>query len=316
MINKRIITGSIFLHCLFLFSQNITAQQNSAFDFLRLEMNARAAALGNTFLTIRNDPAIIFTNPGGLSTLAKPAGSIGFLKYLLDVNAGYASYVQQLEGIGWVGGGITYLNYGTFDGRDIYANPTVAFGAGDLAVSIGYGNVYENIHYGGAIKFIYSSIASYNATALGIDAGMNYYIPSEEIAIGVSILNAGGELSKYGNISESLPFEILIGISKKLEHLPLLLNVNFHKLNEQQENFGDRLAQFSIGGEFTLSEVLQARLGYNNERRKELKIGTSAGLAGFSAGLGITVSDYKVDYAFSSFGKIGSLHRFSIGTTF
>jgi len=62
--------------------------------------------------------------------------------------------------------------------------------------------------------------------------------------------------------------------------------------------------------------VLQARVGYNNEQRQELKTGTSAGLAGFSGGIGITVQDYKVDYALSSLGSIGSLHRITIGTTF
>jgi hypothetical protein len=94
----------------------------------------------------------------------------------------------------------------------------------------------------------------------------------------------------------------------------LLLNVNFHKLNESQDTFGDRFAAFTVGGEFTLSKVLQLRVGFDNEKRKDLKIGTTTGLAGFSGGVGINVTDYRVDYSLSSLGSIGNLHRISIST--
>ncbi len=292
------------------------AGPTTTFDFLRLEMNARAAALGNSFLAIRNDPAILFFNPGGISTVEQPSASVGFLKFLLDVNAGHLSYVRQVEDIGWFGAGVVYVNYGSFERTDRSGNQLGTFGAGDLALSLTYGNVYENLHYGGSAKFIYSTIDASTATALALDAGVQYVIPSESIVLAMSVLNLGGELNPYENIRESLPFEVKVGISKKLEHLPLLLNLNFHKLNESQDNLFQHLTAFSLGGEFTLSEHLQLRLGYNNERRQELKIDDAAGLAGFSAGLGVKVSDILFDYGFASFGKIGSVHRFTIGTTF
>jgi hypothetical protein len=91
------------------------------------------------------------------------------------------------------------------------------------------------------------------------------------------------------------------------------LNFNFHKLNEDADTFSDRFRAFTIGGEFTLSKALQVRIGYDNENRKDLKVGTSAELAGFSGGLGITIKEYTVDYSITSLGKIGSQHRVSVG---
>ena len=91
------------------------------------------------------------------------------------------------------------------------------------------------------------------------------------------------------------------------------MNLDFHKLNEDQSNFTQRFRAFTVGGEFTLSNVLQLRFGYNNEQRQDLKIGTSAELAGFSAGVGITVREYKIDYGLTSLGKIGAQHRISVG---
>jgi hypothetical protein len=39
-------------------------------------------------------------------------------------------------------------------------------------------------------------------------------------------------------------------------------------------------------------------------------------MAGFSAGFGLTIGSLCFDYGFSSFGKIGDLHRISLGSTF
>jgi hypothetical protein len=308
-----------FLPLLILALAVVAAQsyaQTTAYDFLRIPIGARTSALGNTSLTFQNDPTVLFSNPGGLSTIEAPSASLGFVKYLLDINAGYAAYSQKIENFGWVGGGIVYMNYGSFEQTDINANSTGTFSAGDIAVSACYANVYENFRFGGAVKVIYSSIQSYSSSAFAIDAGAQYLIPSKNIVLGVSILNLGGQMSKYGTVSESLPLEVSIGASTKPEHLPLLLFLNFHKLNESQDNLLKHLSAFSLGGEFTLSKVLKARIGYNNELRRELKLAETARLAGFSLGFGVAVSTYNLDYAYNSFGRVGDLHRISLGATF
>jgi len=123
-------------------------------------------------------------------------------------------------------------------------------------------------------------------------------------------------LKSYISTKEDLPLDVKIGISKRLEHLPLYLNLNFHKLNNSTDNFLDRFSAFSIGGEFTISQAIRLRFGYNNERRRELKIGTTAGLAGFSIGGGLVFEPYKIDYSFSSMGQIGALHRVTVGASF
>ncbi len=289
----------------------------SSYRFLLLEMNARAAGMGNTFLTMTNDPTVMFYNPAGISTLEKPAGSVGFLKHVLDVNAGFASYGQHVEGIGWIGGGVRYLNYGTFEGSDVLGNPSSDFSAGDLAVTATYANIHENFRYGGSLKFVYSGIADASSTALALDVGVLYLLPDYMMAVGASVLNAGAVLSDYGPTSLSLPLDVKIGVSKKLEHLPLNLSLNFHRLTETRDNFFQHFSNFSIGGEFVLSSSLLARIGYNNRRREDLKLANTSGLGGFSFGLGILVSDFMVDYAFSSWGGSGrSLHFVSVGTTF
>ncbi len=294
------------------------AGTNTAFDFLRNDVSARPAALAGSFVSVVDDPASLFYNPATIGTLDKPAGSVGFFKHLLDINSGYAVYGQSVEDIGWFGAGITYTNYGSFTEMDELGNASGnTFSASDLMLSVGYSNLLDvNLYYGASIKLIYSSIAGYNSTALAGDLGLFYQIPDSRLTFGFSMKNIGAQLSTYAGVREDLPFDITIGGSVVPKGLPLLLNVNFHRLNDAADTFGDRFSSFTVGGEFTLSRVIQLRFGYDNARRQDLKIGTTAGLAGFSAGLGVTVKEYRFDYSISSLGKVGELHRVSVSSTF
>jgi len=292
-------------------------QSNTVYSFLRSDAGARPAAMAGSFVSVSNDPTVLFYNPAGISTLDVPRGSVGFFKHLLDINAGYAVYSQEIPEIGHFAAGVLYTNYGSFDETDDLGNTLGTFSASDLAITLGYGGVLEeNLYYGGAVKFIHSSLAGYGSSAAAADAGILYLIPQSSIALGASLRNLGAQLSTFAGVSEPLPIDFTLGASVVPRGLPLLLNLNFHKLNEDPGGFIDRFRAFTVGGEFTLSRVLQVRFGYNNEQRKDLKTGTTAGLAGFSAGLGITVAEYRVDYALSSLGTIGNLHRISLSSSF
>ncbi len=310
----RVLGFAAFIVCPFLEAQ---AGTNTVYDFLRIDAGARAAALAGSFVSGTNDPNIIFYNPAGLSTLDTPRGTVGFFKHVLDINAGNLAYGQEIPDVGYVGAGITFMNYGSFVETDNAGNELGTFTVSDMAVLLSYANFFEeNFSYGATFKFIYSSIAGFKSTGVAGDVGILYTLPESRITLGASVRNIGSQLSTYGSTKENLPLDVTIGGSVIPRGIPLLLNVNFHRLNDDMPNFGDRFRAFSIGGEFTLSKVLQLRVGFDNTQRKDLKIGTASGLAGFSLGLGINAGNYKVDYALSSLGQIGTLHRISISTTF
>ncbi|HSQ75513.1 MAG TPA: PorV/PorQ family protein, partial [Bacteroidota bacterium] len=219
--------------------------------------------------------------------------------------------------IGRFGAGILFTNYGTFDETDLLGNTTGSFGANDIALSIAYAlPLEENLFVGGAVKFIYSGIGDYSSTGLAADLGVLYTIPESRFSVGASIRNLGAQISAYNTTREDLPLDVGIGASIVPKGLPLLLNVGVHRLTDDADDFLDRFRSFTVGGEFTLSSVVRLRIGYDNARRKDYKIGSSADLAGFSAGLGVLVSGYDVNYALSSLGKAGLLHRVSLSTTF
>lgn len=318
MFNQKHFISLVLIALVFSFKFSYSQQEKPAYDFLRVDPSARSSALSGAFETTIEDPNVIFYNPAGLSTINKKMVSAGFGKYLLDINFGSLSYAMKYKDIGWFGVGIKYFSYGEFDYADEEGNTFGTFGAHDLMLSVGYSNImYEKIKYGINIKFIQSKIADYGSTAIAADFGFMYQLPVQELTVGLSINNLGQQMNSYIDTKEKLPLDVRIGISKKLEHLPLKVNVSFAKLNESTEKLIQHLKAFAIGGEFTFSQNFIVRIGYSNEKRQDLKLGTSLGIAGFSGGIGLKFADkYSIDYSLNSMGKIGSTHRFNVGYTF
>ena len=217
-----------------------------AFDFLRVETGAKASSLAGAFDTYTDDPNAMFYNPASLSTITNNKISAGFGEYLLDMNFGTLAYAQKYKDIGWFGIGVKYFDYGSFDRADETGTPTgETFNANDLMVSVGYGNfIYEQINYGITLKYIYSGIAEYKSSAIAVDFGMQYHMPASQLSISFGVNNLGAQLSSYISTKEKLPLDVRVGVSKRLEHTPVRLNVTFAKLNESREKLLQHLKAF------------------------------------------------------------------------
>ena len=288
--------------------------QQRTYDFLRTDVSARTAALNGSFVSMKDDPNVLFYNPASIGTMSTPKVSVSYVNHLMDVNAGSLSYGQTLEGVGSIGAGILYMNYGSFNRTDELLNVLGTFNASELALVAGIAAHYDDDFLVGMnVKYIYSSIAEYTSTALAVDLGFLYDIPSQNLSIGGSVLNIGQQLKSYAGVAELLPLDVKFGITKRPEHLPVSLNIDFHRLNEGGDKFFDRFSNITIGAEFLMSKSQRLRVGYNNKQRKELKTGTSAGLGGFSLGAGLVLKDYQIDYSYNSYGVFGGIQRFSLG---
>lgn len=317
---KKLSYFTLLIILSFSFRTNLFSQtQIPAFEFLRVDPGAKASSLAGAYDTYTDDPNAMFYNPASLSTITKSKVSAGFGKYLLDMNFGTLSYAMKYKKLGWFGVGIKYFNYGKFDRTDESGVSTgEKFSANDLMISIGYGNfIYEKLNYGITLKYIYSGIAEYKSSAIAFDFGLLYVIPGPQIAVSFGVNNFGTQLSKYIGTKEKLPLDVRIGFSKRLEHTPVRLNATFAKLNESREKFVQHFKAFSLGLEFIFSDNVSARLGYDNESRQDMKLGTSLGISGFSTGLGIRFGEkYVFDYSLNSLGKVGSTHRVNVGYIF
>lgn len=301
-----------FLIVFLLSVSNLTANSYS-YGFLRYNSGARAASMAGTFEAINEDAAALFYNPATINTVSQMPFSFTYLKHTLDINSGNISYIKQYEDVGIFSVSAIYSNYGSFNAADRQGNITGTFGANDLAFAVNYGNELDtNLYYGVAVKYIFSNIDKYSSSALAFDIGILYNFADERTSVGASILNAGFQLSSYDGVSESLPLDIRLGINHQLVGLPLLIGFSFHNLADNANNFGEKLLNFSIGGEFNFGKHVNLRLGYDNYTRKYTTPSNEKKLSGFSAGLGIKTKYFNFDYALSQVSSTNLLNRFSI----
>ena len=83
-----------------------------------------------------------------------------------------------------------------------------------------------------------------------------------------------------------------------------------------KSNFADNLFRHIVfAGEFILSKSFHLRVGYNHQRRQELRAENKAGLAGFSFGGGIQLFQFNLDYAYSNYHAVGGTNSFTLSTS-
>ena len=297
-----------------LIASTINAQ---TYDFLRLDTSPRAAALAGSYVATGDDPNVIFYNPAGINLLQGTPVSFSFVKYLMDINAASFSASANINGIGRFGTAIDYINYGTFTRADENGTDLGTFSAGEMAILVGYGNqIDQNFYYGANVKFIFSSIAGISSSGIAADLGLFYTIPDQKWNFGFSVLNAGRQIKSYYSTREDLPLDVRLGFSKELAKVPIRFFWSFNQINDSQNSILAHFKQITFGGEFKVGQSLRLRIGYENTKRNDLQIGTSAGLTGIDVGFGVQIKNYNVDYSFSSLCSIGALHRIGISTNF
>ena len=294
----------------------------SGFGFLQMEPSARAAALGGSLSGLYGDDVnVLFYNPALLNESMHRSFSLSYLNFLHDVNAGFLAYSRVVPAVGTVAVGLRFLSWGDVSGRDESGEDTGSFGATDVALTVGAAReAGDRLRYGANLHLVRSNIASFNALALAADAGIAYHVPDHGLTFSASLNNLGRALDSFGAVDDELPLDLRVAVSKRLQHVPLLLSLTAYNLHQPDDVTDDAGAvnhafQFlKIGTEFQFSEAFQIRFGYNHRRHEQLKTSSRLDLAGFGAGFGIRLASVNVDYSFSSWSSAGGLHQFTVRT--
>jgi hypothetical protein len=317
MLKKSIIIVTLGL----ILIPTISKSQVSGYEFLRTHVGARPSALGGAFIAMSGDVHSVYYNPSALATLTGKQLTFSYLNHFLDFQSGFVAYGFQMPGIGYLGIGTHYLNYGEFTRTDDLGNESGTFGAGNLVILTDYAIKFsEDFFVGASFKFINSTIAEYNSTALAFDFGLLYQFPAQDMQIGFGVFNAGTVTSSFVESKDDLPLNYRVGATKTLAHLPLMVSVEGYQYID--EDF-----HFIVGGEFTVTPFLFLRMSYNSVG-KDQKIGQNGDkYAGVSIGTGVTFDQatrfqntfwqkLSFDYSFTSAGNVGTLNRLSIGLRF
>lgn len=341
---KKILTLSLGLLSFSCLRAQIVGGDN-VFEFLNFSPSARITGLGGHHITVQDDDVnLALINPAALNPAMHQQLAFSHNFQVADIGGGYAAYGHFVEK--WnttLHGGIQYLSYGTFDATDVAGNITGEFKATEYAFTVGAGReLYERLSIGANLKFITSRYESYDAAAIAGDLSAMFHDTARQFNLTLVFKNIGTQVNTFtaGN-REPLPFEMQLGLSKRLRYLPFRFSIVYRYLdrwnilyddpNSEEDtfffgedqttsdnNFLDNLARhFVFSGEFLLGKKdnFRIRLGYNHLQRKELSVRNLRSLSGFSMGVGLKINRFRVEYG-RSFVHLGAgLNHFSISTS-
>ncbi len=150
----------------------------STYQFLNLVNNPRQAALGGKIVTNYDyDPIQGMFNPASINPAMDNQLSINYSNYIGDVNYGSAAYAYLWDRRTQVlHTGITYINYGKFDGFDEQGNATNSFSGGEVALSFGHARniAFTNFHVGANISLLSSKLDQYSSFGGSVDIAVVY----------------------------------------------------------------------------------------------------------------------------------------------
>jgi len=299
----------------------------NVYQFLNLVTSPRQAALGGKVITLRDyDVNQGIYNPATINPEMDNHLSANYGKYYGEVAYGTAAYAYTWDRhVQTFHVGVSYVDYGTFEGRDETGLLTGDFTGSELALSLGYSyNVpHTDLYIGANAKMISSTLESYHSFGVAVDIGALYVDEDNDINYAVVLRNAGTQLSTYAGLHETLPLEIIAGISQEMENVPLRWhltlenlqqwNIAFSNPNRAEQGidggsteekvsfFNNALRHVIVGAEFLPGRSFNLRVGYNFRRGQELSIVDKRSFSGISAGVGIRFGKLRFDYSYSRY---------------
>ncbi len=299
-----------------------------AFSFLRLPYSSHVAALGGTNISIINDDITLAAhNPALLINTTHNTLNLGYMTYMSEGKVAGAAY-NRVFGERSAGAIIArYVDFGEFNGYTEDNIFTGTFNAKDMEFAVTYSYLLSD-HWSGGVagKFIYSKYDAMSSIALGVDLGLNYYKEESDFSASLVFKNLGAQVKAFEEDTEKMPFDIQLGVTKRLSHAPIRISVtmnNLHKWSDDdfynadgsKDNFGQKLFKhLTFGADILLSERFYIAAGYNYRMTKELSTDSSK-WDGLSIGAGFNTNRIKLGASYSKLHVSSSSLLFNVSYT-
>lgn len=280
--------------------------------FLKLPDGARAEAMGGAAAAGVEGSEAMFWNPAGLARLGPEAPqdvSLDYSQLLGTTYSGGAAYARPLGALGAIGASLAYFSQSAQTAYSATGDATGNFTPNDFALAAGYAHRVGIVNLGGALKLIRSSLADVSGTTAALDFGAQALHVGD---VGDGPLDAGlafqnlGPAMKLGGAASPLPFSIAGGI---LWHASSFANL---ALDLHFPVDDDPYVSFGLEGVYAQPKWKGfLRMGYDQSHSRDVD-----GLSGLTAGAGLDLQKFRMDYAWVPFGDLGTTNRISLAFRF
>jgi len=317
-----------------LLSKAQTIGGKAIYNFLKLPASPVLSAVGGVNVSYSNeDIGLGINNPAILNESLHSQLALSFNSFFAATKAYHLAGGLHSGKINTTfSGSVFYIDYGNIPQADAAGNAEGKLHPTDFAVQISAAKRYlEKWQYGLSVKFIHSNYGQYRSTGLAFDAGVFFNDTTNFFSAGLVAKNMGIQLSTYNNAKEDLPFDIQIGITKRLAKAPLGFSINLQQIHQFNILYND--TTFNNENGFTsdpsffnkffnhvvfathvyLGKNLEINIGYNQLRRYELNTGSAGnGLNGISTGFKAHLNKLHFQYARAWFHRGSAYNQLGI----
>lgn len=289
----------------------------STAQFLKIGVGGRASAMGDAFVAVANDVSALYWNPAGLSQFSENQIIFSHNEWVVDINHDFLGAVYHLDGDNTFGVAFTSLSMDKMKVTTEFApfGTGEFFGFSDIAIAVSYSRkMTEQFSFGGSIRFIEETLDKLKMRGVMIDLGTYYWTGLGSTRFAVAVSNFGNDLSPAGNVDlvgnrsnsqwQSFSPPTIFRIGFALE--PYQDQLNRVTASIQLNHPNDNSENLVVGAEYAYNNLFYLRSGYKfNIDEQNYSFGAGVSLP-------ISIANVSVDYAFSNFSKLGSVHRFSL----
>lgn len=306
--------------------------------------SARVVALGGLPLPMHDgDLQTAVFNPSSISPEMNNQITMSYVgDFNVGTHFGTVQYSHTFDKVGSFAASVQYYNYGNFQyaEADGYTDGST-FNVSDYAITLGWGReLTDKWSIGANLKYAGVQYETGRAGAIGVDVAATYWSYSNW-AFTLAGRNIGRQLFivNMQNDKKWLPFTLDFTASKKLNHLPLTIILGYRDITHWNKIYDDPLhlydtydpitgdyttpsktsqfftnlgCHFVIGGELEIGKNLLLRVSYNYADHHNMDVPQKRTLVGLSAGFGVRIKAFQIDYAYSRSNIVGSPHFLSL----
>lgn len=308
---------------------------SAIYNFLKLSPSPQLSAVGGINVSlISQDASLTWNNPAQLRPSMHKQLGVNFTSFYAGIQNGHVQAAWHEASIKTnFAIGVHYLHYGETAQTDVAGNIQGTFRPFDYAVQASMSKEYiRNWHFGATLKYLQSTYGIYRSTGIALDMGLNYYDSTNGWQLGFLAKNMGTQLKTYAAIGEDLPFDLQLGVTRRIMNSPFQFSFTAQRLHQFDLIYTDTIYNASQGIDRDLdtwtnnlfrhfvfaaqifpSEKIECSIGYNILRRAELiHLNQANGLTGLSFGLGVHLKKMQIRYARSHYQSTSGFNQFGL----
>ena len=316
------------------FAQGFGKVGSAGVHALKLGVGAKAAAMGESFVAVADDPSALYWNPSGIARLEGISVLGSYIQWPAEIAFSTVGVTYNLGARGSVGVSFSTLTTGYMNVRTVFhpEGTGEVFTASDVIVGLTYArNLTDRFSFGGTVKVVREELEEYSDTGVAFDVGTLYDIGFKTLRLGMAILNFGPSLGydvdededgktnedpndqldndKDGLIDEDgpesdvpLPMAFRVGLSMT----PYDDGMNRVVTCLEAVHPNDNLENLNFGVEVAMRDMVFLRGGYR----------FNTDIAGWTAGVGFKVALLTIDYAYTDLDFLSQVQRVSVSLAF